>query len=157
MVSKIIIGIALVLKCVSQGRVMWVYVFFGFFTDSSRFLYMCIIYKMPSFGILLVTFIVWMSAVMIAVSLSNPRFSGDGGASFCKATNNTSFECKNIISRHRNFNIARYSSIIYVFLLPILTIIGFTAETSIPLIAFILIWIIINIVINLKRIDKFFN
>jgi len=86
---------------------------------------------------------------MIAVSLSNPRFSGDGGAaSLCKATNNTTFECKNIISRHRNFKIARYSSIIYVFLLPILTIIGFKAETSIPLIAFILIWIIINILIN---------
>ena len=112
---------------------------------------------MPSFGILLVTFIVWMSAVMIAVILSNPRFSGDGGASLCEATNNTSFECTNIISRHRNFKIARYSSIIYVFLLPILTIIGFKAETSIPLIAFILIWIIINILINLKRNGKFFN
>ena len=95
---------------------------------------------------------------MIAVSLSNPRFSGDGGAaSLCKATNNTTFECKNIISKHRNFNIYRYSSIIYVFLLPILTIIGFTAETSVPLIAFIFVWIMMNILLNLKEIGDFFK
>ena len=114
--------------------------FFGFFTDSSRFLYMCIIYKMPSFGILLVTFIVWMFAISISV----------GSAWMCKAS---SKGCPSDIK----FNIYRYSSIIYVFLLPILTIIGFTAETSVPLIAFIFVWIMMNILLNLKEIGDFFK
>ena len=101
---------------------------------------MCIIYKMPSFGILLVTFIVWMFAISLSV----------GFASACKINNN---KCPSDIK----FNIYRYSSIIYVFLLPILTIIGFTAETSVPLIAFIFVWIMMNILLNLKEIGDFFK
>ena len=111
---------------------------------------------MPSFGILLVTFIIWIFAIWISA----------GSASRCKINNSRGIpislkrgdaKIKKGCPSDKKFNIYRYSSIIYVFLLPILTIIGFTAETSVPLIAVIFVWIMMNILLNLKEIGDFFK
>ena len=100
--------------------------YFGFFTDSSRFLYTCIIYKMPSFGILLVTFIVWIH------SISDTYF--------------TFLFCEMMFMRCPKDRM--FTDRIYMFLIPVLTIIGFFTDISIPLIVLIVIWIVRTIILK---------
>ena len=115
--------------------------YFGFFTDSSRFLYTCIIYKMPSFGILLVTFIVWIH------SISDANFKAVscifGGPGCIYKGDSWGFSDNSVILTA--FNSVTF---FYVFLIPILTIIGFKADISIPLIVLIVIWIVRTIILK---------
>ena len=97
---------------------------------------------MPSFGILLVTFIVWIHSISdVGFNALFCMFDGPG----CIVTGN------NILGNGGNsvilnaFNSVTY---FYVFLIPILTIIGFKADISIPLIVLIVIWIVRTIILK---------
>jgi len=102
---------------------------------------MCIIYKMPSFGILLVTLIVWIH------SISDTYFKAlsciFGGPGCIYKGDSWGFSDNSVI-------LTAFNSVtsFYVFLIPILTIIGFKADISIPLIVLIVIWIVRTIILK---------
>ena len=81
---------------------------------------------MPSFGILLVTFIVWIH------SISDTYF--------------TFLFCEMMFMRCPKDRM--FTDRIYMFLIPILTIIGFYKDISIPLIVLIVIWIVRTIILK---------
>ncbi len=81
---------------------------------------------MPSFGILLVTFIVWIH------SISDTYF--------------TFLFCEMMFMRCPKDRM--FTDRIYMFLIPVLTIIGFFTDISIPLIVLIVIWIVRTIILK---------
>ena len=80
---------------------------------------------MPSFGILLVTFIVWIHSISDYYLNTVCNVITRGG---CPPIDSIGF--------------------LYVFLIPILTIIGFYKDISIPLIVLIVIWIVRTIILK---------
>lgn len=80
---------------------------------------------MPSFGILLVTFIVWIHSILDTY---------------------LTFMCEMMMMRCPTDRM--FTDRIYVFLIPVLTIIGLFTDISIPLIVLIVIWIVRTILLK---------
>ena len=96
---------------------------------------------MPSFGILLVTFIVWIHSISdVFFKALFCIFGGPGciykGGPGGNGGNSVILTAFNSVTSF------------YVFLIPIVTIIGFYKDISIPLIVLIVIWIVRTIILK---------
>ena len=91
-------------------------------------------------GLLFIAFIIWVFSIARALN----------AASQCVDKHNE-IKCPKDIKFHIN----RLTAIIYVFLIPVMIMIGFAINTHIPLTIFIIAWILKEFFMNLKHIGNF--